>query len=111
MPNRLNTDLWVQALVRRCFIENIPAFIVARGDAERGGIILKVNHFKNGCEILQPTTGMDGERIWMRLTGDNMIDESEADAVVTKRRKYDSDLWVVEIEDQDSRFTLDEEVR
>ena len=107
MSHRLNTELWVQALVRRCFVDNIPAFIVARGDKERGGILLKVNHFNNGCEVLQPTTGMDGERIWMRLTGDAMVDESDADVIVSKRRKYDTDLWVIEIEDPDSRFDLD----
>ena len=110
MIPRLNTEMWVQALVRRCFVENMPAFIVARGDAERGGILLKINHFKDGCEILQPTTGMNGERLWMRLTGDGMVDEGDADKTIEKRRQYDSDLWVVEIEDPDSCFKLDEPI-
>ncbi len=87
-------------------MENIPAFIVARGDNERGGILLKINHFQAGCELLQPTTNMEGARVWTRLTGDDMVDESEADAIVAKRRKFDTDLWVVEIEDNEGRFEI-----
>lgn len=107
MTHRLKTEMWVQAQVRRCFIENTPAFIVARGDAERGGILLKINHFKNGCEILQPITDMNGDRVWMRLTGDVMVDEREADEIVSKRRQYDTDLWVVEIEDTGGNFNIE----
>lgn len=108
MTSRLKTQVWVQALVRRCFLDNIPAFILARGDIDRGGILLKVNHFASGCEILQPTTDMRGDRIWMRLSKEQMVHERDADEIVAKRRQYDSDLWVVEIEDAEGRFELDD---
>lgn len=103
---RLNIQTWIQAQLRRCNVENIPAFVVARGDEARGGILLKVNHFSKGCELLQAMTDMDGERVWMRLTGDEMVDEKEADDAIRKRRKFDEDLWVIEIEDNDGRFDL-----
>ena len=44
----------------------------------------------------------------MRLTGDKLVDEAEADAVVTKRRQYDTDLWVVEIEDSEGTFDVED---
>jgi|FLOH01.1.fsa_nt_gi hypothetical protein len=107
MTNRLKTEIWIQAQIRRCFIENTPAFVVSRGDVERGGVLLKVNHFEHGCEVLQPTTDMNGGRVWMRLTGDVMVNEHDADDIISKRHQYDMDLWVVEIEDSNGHFNIE----
>ena len=110
MKPRLHTDLWIKAHIRTCHANNIPAFVVARGDAERGGVLLKINHFKDGVELLQPTTNMEGDRVWMPVMGKDVVDERSADAFIAKRRSTDSDLWVVEIEDNDGRYELGEQI-
>ena len=93
--------------MRRCHIENTPAFIVARGDEERGGVVIKLNHFSKGCEVLQPITDMNGERVWMRITGEVAVVETVADELIAKRRKYDNDLWVIEIEDPEGSLNME----
>ena len=107
---RLNSDLWVKAHIRTCFTKDMPAFVINKGDAERGGILLKIDQFSNGIILLEQAMDFDGRRIWRRLGGENPIIESEAAAIIAKRRSYDSDLWVVEIEDAKQCHSLDEPI-
>lgn len=110
MHPRVHTDLWVQAHVRRCNNRNVPAFVVARGDNERGGILLKINRFEKGVTLLQPMTGLDGGRVWIHVAGNEPADESKIDSVIQKRRSSDPDLWVVEIEDANGEYDLGEPI-
>jgi len=110
MKPRIYTDLWVKAHVRACHVNNVPAFVVTRGDAERGGILLKINRFKDGVTLLQPTTNMEGDRIWMPVMGSGAVDEPSADAAIAKRCNMDPDLWVIEVEDMDGRYDLGEPI-
>ena len=49
---------------------------------------------------------MTGERVWMTLAEGP---EGEVDAVLTRQRSRDRDLWVIEVEDREGRHLLDEE--
>jgi len=107
MQIRLKTSLWVEAHVRQCFLADTPAFIIAKGDAERGGVILKVNRFRNGIELYEQALDFDGNKIWRNTGTFDGAGESDADAAIKKKRQFDPDLWAIEIEDNRSIYELD----
>ncbi len=105
MSNDLKTSLWVEAHIRTCFAHDMPAFVVARGDADRGGILLKIDRFSAGFTLFERTLDFDGNRVWRKLAEN--IDALEATERVRKKRQFDEDLWVVEIEDLRSSYQPD----
>ncbi|MGQ0675419.1 MAG: DUF1491 family protein [Rhodospirillales bacterium] len=105
--SRLATRLVVQALVRRCSFAGLSAVVARRGDEERGAMLLKVNRFEAGVTVWTQTRTPDGQAAWMRGTGADPVAETVSDAYVERQVKRDPDLWVIEIEDRQARFTPD----
>ncbi len=113
MESRLNSHIWVEAHVKTCFLQDTPAFIVAKGDKERGGILLKVNRFGQGCFLYEQSTDFDGRRVWRQLGPTASEDmgqgepEKDVDERIARKRQFDEDLWVLEIEDMRASYELD----
>lgn len=105
MTDALKTSLWIEAHIRTCFGLDCPAFVVARGDADRGGILLKVDRFDRGISLYERTLDFDGNRVWRKLQAG--LDNLQAQAIIDKKRSFDPDLWVLEIEDLRARYQLD----
>ncbi|MFT4742821.1 MAG: hypothetical protein ACI91Z_000795 [Yoonia sp.] len=103
---RLTADLWVSAYLTRLRLVEIPAFVVARGDATAGAVLVKLNTLDGQASCYQRSFDlMTGDRKWVVL---NEGPESDVDASVTKQRGFDPDLWVIEVEDKQGRHLLDE---
>lgn len=107
MTVRLTSRLWIDAHVRTCFANDMPAFLVAKGDEERGGILLKVNRFSEGVLLFEQSMDFDGNRIWRLLVPDTGVSEFDADVTVSKKRANDPDMWVIEIEDGAGKYEPD----
>jgi hypothetical protein len=104
----LNSDLWVGALIRRAGIEGASATVVRRGDARAGTVIVKAyDTSTREARLYSEAFGPDGERLWIQPV---MGSESDLDAFIQRQVGYDSDLWVVEIEDREGRHFLTERV-
>lgn len=110
MLPRLKAEIWVKAHIRRCFATDMAAFLRHRGEAESGAVLLKINRFEAGCELLEPTMSMAGGRAWMRVTGPEPKPDAEVEAMIERRLKVDPDIWVLEVEDPHGRHVLDEPV-
>ena len=106
----LKAGIWVQAQIRVCDKNALPAVVVRRGNPDAGTILLKLNRFDAGYEVLTQVRTAEGNRAWMRSIGDNPVQESEADAYIERQLKFDPDIWVLEIEDSDCRNEIDGEV-
>jgi hypothetical protein len=102
---RLRTDIFVSALLRRVFSRGDFAAVERKGAEEAGAIFIR-QHFRDGFETLYgpaPQTAFDGEdsddrRFEIRL------ERGDADAVramLEREAKFDSDLWIVELECDD----------
>lgn len=107
---RLRTELKAQAWIRRARAQGLMATVVRKGDADAGALFLKLNRFKDGCEVFAGTYAPNGAPAWFKATGPEPVGEREADAYLTRQAGYDSDLWVVEIEDPKGQFLFDEPV-
>ena len=99
--DRLPTHLWVQAHLRRCNADGVPAFVVHKGEKMGGTLMLKLNQFDRGCRVLSQVRDLDGKLGWMQAFKGAHVSESEADDYLARAVARDPDLWVVEIEGRD----------
>jgi hypothetical protein len=103
---RLTADFWVRAYLTRLRLADIPAYVVAKGDATAGSVVVKLSTLDGQARALQrsfdPGTGA---RVWMVLAEGA---EAEVDATLARQRARDPDLWVIEVEDRAGRTLLDQ---
>lgn len=105
MEARLTAGFWVQAYLTRLRLADIPAFVTARGDATAGAVVVKVNTLDGRARAWQRSLDAEGARIWVVLAEGA---EAEVDAALVRQRRYDPDLWLIELEDKAGRSLLDE---
>jgi hypothetical protein len=101
MEDRIPTELWVKAHIRRCNAEAIPAVVVHKGDATGGTVLLKLVQHRVGCRVLSQVRDLEGRLGWLSALGEAPVPESEADAYVSRAVARDPDLWVIEVETRD----------
>ena len=101
MDDRLPTDVWVMAQVRRCNGEGIPAYVVQKGHARVGTVMLKINQLDDRCRVLSQMRDLDGVMGWLPGLGGGAVPEADADAYIARAIERDPDLWVIEIEDRE----------
>lgn len=106
MTPRLTSDFWVRAYLRRLQLVDIPAFIIAKGDATAGAVIVKLNTLDGNAKAFHRSYDLDGNRVWAALAEGA---ERDVDASLTKQRSFDPDIWVIEVESRDGRHLLDED--
>ncbi|MEL6245996.1 MAG: DUF1491 family protein [Pseudomonadota bacterium] len=108
---RLPTHLIVSGLVRSAALGGASAFIVQKGDRERGDLLVKVARMDGTALALRPGLALDGGRRFTDLALQGVgPDESGIDAYIERARARDDDLWVVEIEDSRGRHFLEEPI-
>jgi len=112
MSARLPTRLWVEALLRRATVGGAAGFVLQRGDAERGNVLVKISTLSEWAQVFTPRTDMDGHRVFVDMALEGLPSgEPEIDAYLRREMARDRDLWVVEIEDRDGRHFLTEPVQ
>ncbi len=106
---RLKAGLFVRALIRRAEVAGAQAYVVRKGVEESGAILLKVARLDGTSTVLSQARRGEGELVWVKPLGD-AVDDTTASAWFDKQVKYDSALWIVEIEDRDERAFVDEPI-
>jgi hypothetical protein len=105
---RLRSDFWVSAYLRQCQVNGIVAVLGRRGADEAGAIFIRVDHL-NGMQDLygpapQSLGSDDGVRRFQHLLHGDPLAVSDR---IDKEKRFDSDLWLVEVEDRLGRHGLD----
>ncbi len=107
----LRADFWVSAFIRRCEIEGAIAVLRRRGAPEAGGIYIKLDRLDGTAALYGPAPRGDAgtldERRFLRLHKDEWIDPPDAEARLKRAITFDSDIWIVEVEDRRGRTFVD----
>jgi hypothetical protein len=103
---RLTADFWVHAYLARLRLADIPAYVVAHGDDTAGSVMVKLSPLDGSAAVFQRRFDlMSDTRRWDEIARGP---EAEIDAMLTRERGRDPDLWVIEVEDRAGRTLLDE---
>ncbi len=108
--DRLKSGIWVQAQIRLCSIANLPAYVAKKGDSDAGAIFLRLNKLDGSNLIYSQTRAMSGEIAWSQAGNGAPMGDLEAFEYLEKQQKYDPDLWILEIEDPDSKYAFDGDI-
>ncbi|WP_342151781.1 DUF1491 family protein [Methylorubrum sp. SB2] len=106
---RLRSDFWVSAHLRRLNDAGVPAVLRRRGAAEAGAIFVKVDRLDGSADLFGPAPQSlmaedDGERRFSRVMA--AVPSYEVEEQLTREMRFDSDLWIVEIDDAGDRHAL-----
>ncbi len=108
---RLKSELWVKAFLRRCEIGGASAVMMRRGNRDAGAIYIVVDWLDGTASLYGPAPAgldvSDQERRFVRLLDAERADRADVVAYLEKEASFDSDLWVVEVEDRKGRHFLD----
>ena len=103
---RLTAGLWVAAYLNRLRLANLPAYVTAKGDATAGAVLVKVATLDGQAVIHERRFDLDRDiRVWQVMAQGA---EPEMDALLSRARRRDPDLWIIEIEDRAGRSLLEE---
>jgi len=106
---RLKSEIWVAAYLRQCASHGIFAVVARRGDPSAGAIFIKLVAAGERTHLFVPAPQMltgDGERKWIPARDGAWLAEGDADALIAREAEFDSDLWVLAVEDRDGRHLL-----
>ena len=99
----VKSEIWVQALVRRSNAQGLFAAVVKRGAAEAGAVFIIIDRLDGTFRLLGPAPGPTYDEMGDRRFIDELPQpsaESEVAGVLARRRKFDEDIWIVEIADR-----------
>jgi hypothetical protein len=114
---RLKSGIWISAYIRRCQAEGAFAAVRRRGAEEAGAIFIKLNRLDGTAEIFAPApqTAFDdshpGDRAFSPGLPKQPAPEADVEAYLLRQIRFDSDVWIVEVEDRAGRHFLDQLVR
>jgi hypothetical protein len=98
MTPRLAARIEVSALIRRVEGQGGHGMVLAKGDPEAGAILLILADRGTPSMVLERALDVTGAYRWQR-TGPQDIEGLQAlNTYIQRRRGFDSDLWVVELD-------------
>jgi hypothetical protein len=104
---RLKSAILVAAIVRQANSEAAFAAVTRRGAQDAGAIFIRVARLDGTADLYAPApqSSFDADDAGDRLFEAVMsrAPERDVDERLTRERAFDSDLWVVEIEDRAGR--------
>ncbi len=107
MNNRIPTKMFIDANIAKCQSQNVPVYIVKKGDPNSGMIVLKVLDSNFQCRIFSQMRDIDGDMKWFDRLGGETVSESEAGVMAQSIAGNDPDIWIVEVETRDGKNPFD----
>jgi len=109
---RLKAEFWAHGYIRICANANCPAFVVRHGDDDAGAVFVKINHLDGTASLYGPApTGfseVSRERRFVAVMEPPDMPERDVDAHLAQQFEFDSDMWLIEVEDAKRRHFLDD---
>jgi hypothetical protein len=107
MSARVTSSLFVAALVRQAGIDGIAAVVARHGAEEAGAIFVCVDRLDGTSDLYSPAPQSafaaddDGGRLFTCVK--QRATDAEIAAAIAREARFDSDLWVVALEDREGR--------
>jgi hypothetical protein len=98
MADRLPAHLEASAMIRRAEAEGGFGMIVKRGDDDRGALVLLLANRGAHHACLERALTPDGNYRWQRVGPDAGADPTALADWSQKRRRFDEDLWLIELD-------------
>ncbi|MEO9339869.1 DUF1491 family protein [Mesorhizobium sp. SB112] len=98
---RVTTDFWVSAMIRRVFGAGGFAAVIKRGATEAGAVFVLCRGRMGEASLYGPApqasydSARPDDRQFTKLAFD---EESAIDARLEKEKRFDSDIWIIELE-------------
>src|SRR5208282_1952716 len=104
---RLRADIWVSAYLRRCASEGVAAVLRRRGSPEAGAIFVKIDRLDGFSALFSPAPQSEAregyDRLFARAHREDWLENEKIEAKLAREISFDSDLWVIEVEDRKGR--------
>ncbi|MBU4530184.1 MAG: DUF1491 family protein [Hoeflea sp.] len=108
---RLKAGIFVAALTRRIFAEGGMAAVERHGADDAGAIFIRIRHRDGSGSLAAPApqTAFDDAQPGTRLfeLRKSRVPEAEITEALAREARFDSDIWVVEIETDSPETYLD----
>jgi hypothetical protein len=101
MSPRLATSVLVGGLVRKAETQGGFAAVLAKGDPTAGSLIVILVERGGPPSILERILQPDETYKWRHAgpqASDNIVKSEDVPAFVARRRRFDPDLWVLELD-------------
>jgi len=110
---RLKSALWVAAYLRRCQVEGAFAVVRRRGAEEAGAIFVRICRLDGSSDLFGPApqsaidTSRGADRSFVPSFAGQPVADDTVEAYLAREMKFDSDVWIVEVEEPTGRNFLD----
>ena len=104
---RLKPNIWVGALRRRAEAAGAFVMMIKSGDPDGGSIAIQTILPDGAISLYTAQTQMDGTRAWTVKA--NLTLEELAQRL-SRLKKMDEDIWIVEVMDAQGRHFIDEPI-
>jgi hypothetical protein len=106
---RLRSDFWVAAYLRRCSVEGAFAALRRRGASDAGAIWIIVERSDRSVALFGPApqslmTAEQMDRTFVSVFADIWRDREQVEARIQREILFDPDLFVIEVEDMQGRI-------
>jgi hypothetical protein len=98
MSSRLPASVIASALIRRAETEGGFGAVLHKGDATAGSILLILLEKGGAPSLLERLLRPDGSYAWQSPTGLEIKNPAEVPKFIARRRRFDPDLWVLELD-------------
>ena len=111
---RLKSKIWVKAYLRRCASRGAHAVVVRHGDDDAGAIFIKALRRDGAALVFGPApAGLDDadfDRRWVACLAGKFVPDDEAQRYLERQANFDSDLWIVEVEEREGQHFLGDDL-
>jgi hypothetical protein len=107
MESRLPAHLEVQGLLRAVESAGGFATVLAKGERDAGTILVTCCEHGENCRAYERMPRPDGSRAWTLTKRQESENPTEFGHYLDRRKRQDSDLWIVELDIPDAERFID----
>lgn len=107
MTARLAPGVWVGALRRRVEAAGGFATVLVKGNPDAGTVLLLLRKENGAISAISMVNTGTGETAWQTIFENRQDTDEQVSQILDKRRQYDPDMWIVELDVADPARFID----